>query len=57
MKKLKEYNEDSSDLGCPDEKYGDENGLIYSCEKLGGKLASAESKAALLSLILALVSA
>ena len=43
-KKLKEHNEDCSDLDYPDEKCGDENGLIYLCEKLDGKLQSLGSE-------------
>jgi len=44
VKKLKEYNEDCADLGCNNEKCDDENGIIYLCEKMSGKLEAVGSE-------------
>ena len=41
VKRLKEFNEDCSDLGCEEKQCNDEKGLICLCEKLSGKLQEA----------------
>ena len=40
-KRLKEFNEDCSDLGCEEKQRNDEKGLACLCEKLSGKLQEA----------------
>ena len=40
VKKLKEFNEDCKDLRCESEVVQEEDGIIFLCEKLSGKLQS-----------------